>query len=40
VEAWEADLIESPESKIGSASQTLTFKLKPFEIKTLLLKTP
>lgn len=39
VEVWEADLIERPESKIGSASQTLTFKLKPFEIKTLLLKT-
>jgi alpha-mannosidase len=39
MEVWEADLIERPEGKISPASQIVTFKLKPFEIKTLLLRT-
>lgn len=38
MEVYEADLIERPGQKVSSASSHITFKLKPFEIKTLLLR--
>jgi len=38
VEVWEAYLIERPEGKISPPSRVVNFKLKPLEIKTLLLR--
>jgi len=38
VEVWEAYLIERPEGKISPTSRVVNFKLKPLEIKTLLLR--
>ncbi|HEK85923.1 MAG TPA: alpha-mannosidase [Candidatus Aminicenantes bacterium] len=38
MEVYEADLVERPGEKISSASSHITFKLKPYEIKTLLLR--
>jgi hypothetical protein len=38
MEIWETDLIERPGQKLRAASNLVTFKIKPYEIKTLLLR--
>lgn len=38
MEIWEADLIECPGQKLSPATNIFTFKMKPYEIKTLLLR--
>ncbi|MCI9067955.1 MAG: hypothetical protein HFI65_04665, partial [Lachnospiraceae bacterium] len=37
-EAWESDLLERPETKLKTDGTTIYARIKPYEIKTIILK--